>query len=104
MGSPLDLATKLLTGPVSIALEANNSAFMYYSGGVIKRGCRTRVDHAITLTGYGTTADGTPYWLAANSWGTGWGDNGYVKFYRSMSEGTAGTCGIYLYNSIPSGF
>ena len=101
-GSPKDLAVKLQDGPVSIALEAGNSAFMYYSSGVIKRGCRTRLDHAITLTGYGTTASGTPYWIAANSWGTGWGDRGYVKFYRTLSEGTSGTCGIHLHNGYPT--
>lgn len=31
--------------------------------------------HAIRILGWGVEND-TPYWLAANSWNTDWGDNG----------------------------
>lgn len=31
--------------------------------------------HAIRILGWGVE-NGTPYWLAANSWNTDWGDNG----------------------------
>ena len=33
--------------------------------------------HAIRILGWGVD-NGTPYWLAANSWNTDWGDNGEV--------------------------
>lgn len=44
--------------------------------------------HAIRILGWGVE-NGTPYWLAANSWNTDWGDHGYFKILRGSNE-----CGI----------
>jgi len=87
-------------GPISVAVEAYNSAFMYYSSGIITRGCRTRLDHAITLVGYGNDGK-TQYWIAKNSWSTGWGDQGYVKIKKDTSDGY-GVCGIQMAPSYPT--
>jgi hypothetical protein len=84
-------------GPVTIAVEAGNSSFMYYSSGVISSGCGTRIDHAITLIGYGN--DGTrQWWIAKNSWGTGWGESGYVRILKT-TDASYGMCGILMYPS-----
>merc|ERR1719445_862213 len=37
------------------------------------------LNHAMTLVGYGTTSKGDDYWLIKNSWGSGWGDGGFVR-------------------------
>ena len=47
-----------------------------------------RINHAVTVVGYGTQ-DGEDYWLVKNSWGRGWGDEGYIKIQRGV-----GMCGI----------
>jgi hypothetical protein len=36
----------------------------------------TRVNHAVVITGYN---DAGGYWIIKNSWGTGWGTNGYFR-------------------------
>lgn len=41
--------------------------------------------HCMTLVGYGTTSDGKRYWVIKNSWGTNWGDQGYLRL-RVKSE------------------
>lgn len=41
--------------------------------------------HAITVTGYGTTKSGVKYWEYANSWGKGFGLNGYSKIERGIN-------------------
>jgi C1A family cysteine protease len=47
------------------------------------------------LVGYGTDdSTGKDYWIAKNSWGTSWGDEGYVKIQRDTKNGGKGTCGI----------
>ena len=87
------LKTAVALGPVSVAIEADKIAFQYYTGGVLdSTACGTNLDHGVLAVGYGSD-NGTPYWLVKNSWGSSWGDNGYVKI--AMVDG-AGICGIQM--------
>jgi len=53
------LRSALENGPVSVAIEADKSAFQLYHGGVITgRGCGTNLDHGVLAVGYGTSDDG----------------------------------------------
>ena len=36
----------------------------------------------MTLVGYGTDEKYGDYWLVRNSWGTNWGENGYIRIKR----------------------
>ena len=88
--------------PVSIAIEADTRYFQSYSGGVLtSSSCGTNLDHGVTLIGYGRE-NGIDYWLVKNSWGTSWGDKGYVKIARSDSTNDPGICGIAMDPSFPS--
>lgn len=76
-------------GPLSICLDANG--IEYYGGGVLKNpSCTNRINHAVNLVGYGTA--GVSYFKIRNSWGSGWGESGYVR----MARGTC-ACGICNY-------
>ena len=61
--------------------------------------CGTTLDHGVLLVGYGTE-NNMPYWLVKNSWGTKWGESGYIKLGRNMhpdpidKEAIKGICGI----------
>ena len=76
--SASQLKAALAKGPVSVAIEADQSAFQMYTGGVITSGCGSQLDHGVLAVGYGNE-DGTDYVLVKNSWGSSWGDQGYVK-------------------------
>jgi len=69
--------------------------FSSYGGGVFS-GCHpgSATDHAISVVGYGTEG-GVDYWLIKNSWGTWWGDKGYIKIQRGV-----GMCGIGSHISV----
>jgi cathepsin L len=73
-------------GPVSIAIEADQSSFQHYTGGVLDSGCGTSLDHGVLAVGYDSSAG---YWKVKNSWGSSWGDNGYIKLAQAGN-----VCGI----------
>merc|ERR1712048_1243535 len=82
----LDAVTN--TGPVSVAIEADQMSFQMYSSGVLTGSCGTNLDHGVLAVGFGTSS-GTDYWKVKNSWGSSWGDNGYVLIERGVNK-----CGI----------
>ena len=88
--------------PVAVAIEADTRYFQSYSSGILtSTSCGTSLDHGVLVVGYGEE-NGQKYWLVKNSWGTSWGDKGYVKIARSESTNDAGICGIAMDPSFPS--
>ena len=68
--------------------------------GVFTGECGTDLDHGVAAVGYGTTADGTKYWIVRNSWGEEWGEKGYIRMQRGVSA-KEGLCGIAMEASYP---
>ena len=89
------LVAALNNGPVSVSVAAGNNYFRLYTGGVLNNpACGKALDHAIVAVGYGTDADtNTPYYIVRNSWGTKWGEAGYIRMARVAGDGQ---CGIQI--------
>jgi C1A family cysteine protease len=78
--------------PVSVAIEADTYVFQSYTSGVItSSSCGTQLDHAVAAVGYNSSAN-PPYYIVRNSWGSGWGESGYVNI--EMTASGLGVCGI----------
>jgi len=74
--------------PVSVAVDANN--WSYYSSGIFSN-CGSSLDHGVLLAGYNSS-----YWLIKNSWGSSWGESGYIR----LAPGN--TCGLANEPSYPT--
>jgi C1A family cysteine protease len=81
-----DLANALVTRVVSVAVDATN--WSRYSSGVFNN-CQTRLNHGVTLVGMSDQ-----FWRIKNSWGTGWGEKGFIRLARGN---TCGVCNMASY-------
>jgi C1A family cysteine protease len=66
--------------PIGVSVDANN--WSKYASGIFTN-CGTSLDHNVLLVGVTDT-----YWKIKNSWGTSWGEKGYIR----IAGGN--TCGI----------
>jgi|GEM_PF-2607663 len=69
-------------GPLAVAVCVNTS-FENYSGGVFTGPGCTGVNHAVILVGWD---DGDGAWIMRNTWGTSWGENGYMRIKYGVSQ------------------
>jgi hypothetical protein len=74
------LASALGSSAVTVMVYAD-STFQHYSSGILSGVSTTcSLNHAVLATGYGSN-----FWKIKNSWGTGWGEGGYIRFERTTS-------------------
>lgn len=95
--SDMSLATAVAQQPVSVAIEADQAAFQFYTGGIMTATCGTNLDHGVLVVGYTSDA-----WIVKNSWGPDWGDQGYIQLGRGTQFGASGQCGILEVPSFPN--
>jgi len=89
--SSAGLKSALSEQPVSVTVNA--AQLQFYGNGVVTGTCSGQINHAVIAVGYGT--DGTDYFNIRNSWGTGWGESGYIRL--GQNGGSQGTACLYQY-------
>ena len=82
-----NIETAINDVPVAVAVDASN--WSSYKSGIFSN-CATSINHAVTAVGYVSGS----HWLIRNSWGTTWGESGYMRLRMG-----ANTCGVrgYVY-------
>jgi len=82
-----------------VGIQGDLQDFQYYSSGIYNDPSCTseNIDHVVTAVGYGTFGPGQDYYIIKNSWGTGWGMQGYAYIARNQSN----RCGIASHASYP---
>jgi C1A family cysteine protease len=79
-------------GPIGAAVYVG-SAFQAYTTGIFYTTQKKSPNHAIVLTGWNDTYS---YWNLRNSWGTSWGEAGYMRIkYGTSYIGYAGNYIVY---------
>ncbi|CAN6250656.1 unnamed protein product [Urochloa humidicola] len=87
----LALMAAVARQPVAVGVAVDASFFRSYKGGIYSGPCVEVKNHCLTVVGYGEKGK-DKFWIAKNSFGTGWGDKGYVLLKRGL-PGT-GLCKI----------
>ncbi|CAI5497984.1 unnamed protein product [Closterium sp. Naga37s-1] len=95
----MGMALAVQQQPVVAYVEADQESFVSYPGGFTYNdpACFANqvVNHAVVVVGYDLLA-APPLWLVRNSWGAGWGDQGYMQL---AIAGGSGVCGL---NTMPA--
>ena len=89
--SVADMKSELQNGPMSIAVAAGNNCWRYYEGGILSEdnNCPGGLDHGVVIVGLDETSGQKPYWIIQNSWGTGWGNQGFIWIAVEGGNGTS---------------
>ncbi|KAK7886561.1 hypothetical protein WMY93_026182 [Mugilogobius chulae] len=87
----------VIFGPTAVSVHSSLPGFYYYKSGVFSDpACTGPVDHGVLLVGYSN--DGvSDYWIVKNSWGTRWGEDGYMRIVRNKNM-----CGIATFGVTPA--
>jgi hypothetical protein len=95
------IKTAIMTYGVVDAAVYVTTAFQNYSGGIFTDSyttCSTSpcyntpTNHAISLVGWGTDATTGDYWILRNSWGSSWGESGYMRLDATSSRVGCSVC------------
>ncbi|KAF4706372.1 hypothetical protein FOZ62_001760 [Perkinsus olseni] len=97
LSTPSTAHLRALQG-LGVGLDGWSEAFQHYGQGVLDSGCYPATNHAVLTVGYDLGAT-KPYYLVKNSWGTSWGEEGYMKI--AIDDSPEGVCGILLAPSFP---
>lgn len=96
-----EVALKTASGQRVVSVGVDAQWWQFYFGGIYNGWCSTNLDHGVTLVGYGV--DGSKmFWKIKNSWGSSWGESGYIRLHRTEDSSSEGKCGVALAASYPT--
>jgi C1A family cysteine protease len=102
---PNAMYAAVVINPIIVQLDSSSPLFQNYVGGILTNAtaCGSAINHNLILIGYNyDVPSGLYYWIGKNSWGTTWGQLGFVYFLMSTTDGDPGVCGINTWSLYPT--
>ncbi|GCB76086.1 cathepsin K-like [Scyliorhinus torazame] len=83
-------------GPLSVLICSAHDSWRFYKSGILDNAdCNNKkIDHAVLLIGY-VDEHPTGYWIIKNSWGTSWGERGYIRLVKGKNMCKITHCASY---------
>jgi len=72
-------------GPIACGVAVPDAMENYTSGIFNDTTGDTDIVHDISVVGYGV-ANGTKFWVVRNSWGSHWGESGFMRIVRGINN------------------
>lgn len=82
------MISQITSSPLSVTVDASN--WSSYKSGVLAN-CGTSINHAVLLVGVINGA-----WKIKNSWGTSWGEQGFIRLAAGNTCGVCSYGGVYI--------
>jgi C1A family cysteine protease len=83
-------------GSTANYVNVNYDSFQSYSSGIWADPACTNstdmVDHYMACVGYGTNSAGVAFWVFKNSWSSGWGISGFIRWQRNNNNMCCAAC------------
>merc|ERR1711998_654564 len=92
------LKSAIAMQPVSVTVNVHD--WQFYANGVVTAGCTGNSNHAVIAVGYGT--DGSDYFKIRNSFGTSWGESGYIRLAQQSVSPKGTACLLSAYPVVPT--
>ena len=105
------IKTAIMTYGVVDAAVYVSTAWQNYSGGIFSdasTSCtgspceNTTTNHAIALVGWGHDATYGDYWILRNSWGSSWGEGGYMRTTVTSARVACSVCYMSYQSATPT--
>lgn len=84
-------------GPLTVAVEVT-PAFQAYKSGIFNESSNDKINHGVTLVGWDDTKQA---WRIKNSWGTGWGESGFMWITYTSNKIGYGAAWVQAKTKLP---
>jgi cysteine peptidase B len=71
------------SGPLGIGVDG--TSFQTYRGGIVTNCVSSHMNHGVLAVGFDDN-NNPPYWIIKNSWGKGWGEQGYIRVKKGSNQ------------------
>ena len=90
----------LMLRPVIVSVDGANFYWQFYQGGVLSRcGRNNKINHGVQVVGVEYKSNGSSWWIAKNSWGSSWGESGFIRLDKTVQGGNICLVCSYIYHS-----
>jgi len=73
-------------GPIECGIMATNEMYLHYKSGIFEEKIDDiELNHSVSVVGYGIE-NGVEYWVVRNSWGTWWGEDGFMRIRQHINN------------------